>query len=568
MEMDKEKKIVSPEDSLGDDNADILAAKRRQAAENAAKADGTAFGVPPKAKVPTGVSGGTASHPAGRTVSADGAQFGTPPRRVPTQAPGVQMPGKMPKPAEKKPIPKPAAAQKPTNAENESTPSPTGQKQPVQKPERSTLATKSDGRIPATIPHEQAPAGKGDPASANSATRVTDMHAVRTDVSADATRLSAVSADELRRQLLKKRQEEEEHEGGGAIMSVIKAVMYIVGVVVISVFLAVAIILVGNDVYAFVKEDTVVDVTVPENATLEQVSELLFENGVIEYPAAFRVYAQLKKDNGQYLSGTYSLTPLMNYDELLAAFKPKKPTGTSRITIPEGYTTDQIIDLLVSKGIGTREGYVDVINNYDFGYWFIDELEQSGWKDGRYYRLDGYLFPDTYEFYNASSEEVVIGKLLKRFNQVFKESHAVRARELGYTVDELLTLASMIEKEAGTQSDFFTISSVFTNRLKNSGVYPYLESDATVVYAIEHETGVHINPTKDDMKYESPYNTYTNKGLPPGPIANPSASAIRAALYPADTDYYYFYSASQTVTYYAKTLEEHNANIYRATNGG
>jgi len=375
------------------------------------------------------------------------------------------------------------------------------------------------------------------------------------------TRLTDVS--DLRHVPLVQPAEEpkDESEGGNTIISIIKAITYIVAVVVVSVFLAVFVILVGNDIYAFVKDDTLTEVAVPEYATLDNIADILYENEIIQYPGIFKVYAHLKNDSGEYLAGTYSLTPMMNYDELLLAFKPKKPTGISRITIPEGYTTDEIIDLFVSKGIGTREGYVDVINNYDFDYWFIDELEKNPPSAGRFYRLDGYLFPDTYDFYNASSEEVVIGKLLKRFNEVFLKDYATKASELGCSVDEILTVASMIEKEAGTQTDFFDISSVFHNRLKKPAEFPCLQSDATVVYAIHHDTGERINPTGEDMNYVSPYNTYLNAGLPPGPIANPSASAIRAALYPADTKFYYFVSASARVTYFASTLPEHEANI-------
>jgi len=431
---------------------------------------------------------------------------------------------------------------------------------------RKPAGARKTADIHALIPHQKAEIARRVAEEDNTATRVTDMH---TPVPAEATRLSSVQPVLPKKKTPKKNREaEDESEGSNAIISVIKAITYIVSVVVVSVFLAVFIILVGNDVYAFVKDESVIDVTVPEYATLNDISILLSENGIIEYPTVFKVYANLKKDDGKYIAGTYPLSPMMNYDELLMAFKPKKPTGTSRITIPEGYTTDQIIDLFVSKGIGTREKYVEVINHYDFDYWFIDKLEESGWKEGRYYRLDGYLFPDTYEFYNASTEEVVIGKLLKRFNEVFIEAYAIKAEQLGYTVDEILTLASMVEKEGGTQSDFFNISSVFTNRLNNAARYPFLESDATIVYAIEHDTGEHVNPTREHLSYESPYNTHTNKGLPPGPIANPSASAIRAALYPADTKYFFFVSASATVTYYAETLDEHNANVARAAAGG
>lgn len=536
--MENETKRPSLDPTMGDDNAGILAEKRRRIAEGKTATEASA---PSNVAVPKAE---TSAKGSGRTVSQDGMQFGTPPRRTPAAGnrPASGKPASAGEPDAKPTVPK---AETPAVK----TVRPAGEKPAAPKPVANSAKKPED----------------------DTTTRVTDMHAVRTAVPADATRLSAVSAEELRRQILEKRKQEEKKRSGSAILSVVKAVMYIVGVVAVSVFLAVFIILVGNDVYAFVKDDTVVEVTVPENAALEDISALLHENGIIEYPAIFEVYSNFnktkaEKENGfTFIAGTYSVTPMMNYDELLAAFKPKKVTGVSRITIPEGYTTDQIIDLMVSKGIGTREGYIDVINNYDFGYWFIDELTQNGISEDRYYRLDGYLFPDTYEFYNDSSEKVVIGKLLKRFNQIFQESYAVKARELGYTVDELLTLASMIEKEAGTQADFFKISSVFTNRLKNPSEFPCLESDATIVYAIEHDTGEHVNPTAEHMEYDSPYNTYKNKGLPPGPIANPSASAIRAALYPADTDYYYFYSASAKETLFAKTYPEHLENIRKAS---
>ncbi len=420
---------------------------------------------------------------------------------------------------------------------------------------------------PAMIPYQQASV---TPArlrrDVGAPTRVTDITHSTSAADAAATQLSSIRTPVPKR-TSEETEEPEESEGGNTLISLLKAITYIVAVIVISVFLSVFIILVGNDIYAFVKDTAAVEITVPEYATLNDVSTILAENNIIKYPKIFKLYAEFKKDDGQFLAGTYSLTPSMNYDELLASFKPRKPSGTSRITIPEGYTTDEIIDLLVSRGIGTREGYVDVINNYDFDYWFLDELEENGIPEGRFYRLDGYLFPDTYEFYNASSEEVVIDRLLKRFNQVFVSSYAQKAKELGYTVDQMLIIASLIEKEAGSPAEFFDISSVFNNRLRRPALYPCLESDATIVYAIQHDTGVRVNLTGADLSYDSPYNTYTHQGLPPGPIANPSASAIRAALYPADTDYYYFVAASSTRSLFAKTKEEHEENIRRVMSG-
>lgn len=340
------------------------------------------------------------------------------------------------------------------------------------------------------------------------------------------------------------------------LISLIKCVVYITAVLAISAIISLIVIFAANDIYAFSKSDEQVEITIPEGADLGDLADILHDNNVIKYKWLFKMK---NKGTTDIKAGEYTVSPSMSYDKLIAEFREKVPTGVSWITIPEGYTTDEIIDLLVESGIGERENYVDVINNYDFDYWFIDELGDDWASDGRIYRLDGYLFPDTYQFYNASSEVTVINKLLTRFKQVFVKSYKERAAELGYTVDEILTLASIIEKEAANQSEFSDVSSVFHNRLNNPESFPCLESDATVVYSIQHETGVRPNLTSEDLNRDDPYNSYKAEGLVPGPIANPSNSAILAALNPKNTNYYYFVSNGKT-TYFAATLEEHNAN--------
>lgn len=354
-----------------------------------------------------------------------------------------------------------------------------------------------------------------------------------------------------------------EGEGGNTVISIVKAVVYIIFVIVSSIFISYFAIVVANDVFAFVKSDDAVEVVIPEYATLDNIADILYENDVIKYPSIFKMYAVIRHYDGEFLAGTYTVTPMMNYDMLLEGFKEKKATGTIEITIPEGYTTDEMIDLFVSKGIGTREGFVDVIENYDFDYWFIDELNENGISEDRIYRLDGYLFPDTYQFYLESSEATVINKLLKRFNQIFTKDYRDQCEYLGYTVDEMITLASIIEKEAGTSAEFFKVSSVFHNRLNNKHLYPKLESDATIVYAIQHDTGERT--VLKDTNYETPYNTYKYDGLPPGPIANPSASAMLAALTPPETEYFFFIS-NKGVTYFSKTKAEHDAYIAQFRN--
>ncbi|MBE6541534.1 MAG: endolytic transglycosylase MltG [Ruminococcaceae bacterium] len=349
-------------------------------------------------------------------------------------------------------------------------------------------------------------------------------------------------------------------EGGNTIVSVIKAIVYIIFVIVVSVFLAVAVINVGNDVFAFVKSDEIVEVTIPEYASLDDVAEALYQKEVIKYPTIFKLYAIAKEDDGEFVAGTYSISPMTNYENLLESFKEQPVTGIVRITIPEGSTTDEIINIFLAKGIGTREGFVDVIENYEFDYWFVKELEENGTHEDRIYRLDGYLFPDTYDFYLNSSEYTVINKLLKRFTQIFTKEYRDKCVEYGYTVDEIITLASIIEKEAGMPWEFITVSSVFHNRLNSPWNFPYLESDATIVYVLSHEKGERTPITAADLDYDTPYNTYMYKGLPPGPIANPSASAMLASLTPQDTDYYFFV-ANKGKTYFSETKEEHDAYI-------
>lgn len=350
--------------------------------------------------------------------------------------------------------------------------------------------------------------------------------------------------------------------GSNALVSIIKAVVYIVAVLVISISASVFIILVGNDVYAFVKSDEVIDITIPENADIDDIASILSNNNIIKYPSIFKMYASHNKDDGKFIAGNYSVACNLDYEDLLASFKKQIDTGTSWVTIPEGYTTDEIIELMVDMGIGTKEGYVDAINNYPFDYWFVKELDSLDWKStGRFYRLDGYLFPDTYEFYNESSERAVIEKLLARFNVIFGKKYREAAESMGMTTDQIVTIASMIEKEAGQASDFHLVSSVFHNRLQ-SQYFPKLQSDATVLYAIHHDTG--SRPTtvtpEDNSSYDSPYNTYLYDGLPPGPIANPSASAINAALTPESTNYYYFVSYGVT-TYFSETKNQHDQYI-------
>ncbi len=349
--------------------------------------------------------------------------------------------------------------------------------------------------------------------------------------------------------------------GNSSFSAIVKTVSYIGIVLAVSVVLAVFIILAANDVFAFTKSDAQITVVIDEYPNIDTIAEALADANVIKYPSLFKLYAKLKeKENYNFANGTYTVSPSMNYDALLIAFVPEKAARQQiSITIPEGYSVDEIIDLFVSKGIGTRDEFIDVVNNYEFDYWFLENLECS---EDRIYRLEGYLYPDTYYFWSDSSEVAAISKLLSNFKNKFKKSWLKRCDELGMTMDEVLTLASMIQEEARYPEDYPYVSSVFHNRLKSEEFGGFLQSDATVQYFYRNVYGSIKDPFTDaDRKFKCAYNTYIHDGLPPSPLSTPTIDAINSAMYPAESNYHYFVTDSLGYCMFAVTYDEHKMNI-------
>ena len=389
----------------------------------------------------------------------------------------------------------------------------------------------------------------------------------------------------------KKQLKKRAKKGGSAAISLAKAVLYILLVFGISAILSSIIIFSCNDIFAFVKDDVSVTFEIPEDAGVYDVAKILKDNGVIKYPLVFTLYCHKEFADSKYYTGAFkagehtlvfrneaeekddddntvsfiqleksedkALLPL-NYDRIISslAVTEYKKREEVRITVPEGFTVDEIIDLLVKNGVGTREKFVDVINNYDYEYKFVDNIEAD---PDRKYRLEGYLFPDTYDFFTDESEISVINKFLVNFNNKFEEIYYDRAQELGYTTDDLIIIASILEKEAKYAKDLSVMSSVFHNRLKGS--YKRLESDATVLY-------VKNDYESEEEMAKSKYNSYNTVGLIPGPISNPGLEAISAAFYPDKTRYTYFFSYKDGTTKYSTSLEEHQAAVAKARSEG
>ncbi|MPM88934.1 hypothetical protein SDC9_136038 [bioreactor metagenome] len=245
----------------------------------------------------------------------------------------------------------------------------------------------------------------------------------------------------------------------------------------------------------------------------------------------------------------------MDYLEIVSSLqKTATFQETVRVTIPEGKELREIIDILAQANVCSADELWDAVKTHTYDYDFLKDLPD------RENRLEGYLFPDTYEFFTGSDADTVIKKFLNNFDSKWTDEFTQRAKELDMSIDQVVTLASIIEREAVGDSDRDVVSSVFHNRL-NSKSMTLLQSCATVQYVLKERKAV---LTYDDIKIDSPYNTYIYPGLPIGPIASPGLASIKAALYPASTDYYYFVVSASGEHIFSKTLAEHEAAIKKA----
>lgn len=307
-----------------------------------------------------------------------------------------------------------------------------------------------------------------------------------------------------------------------------------------------------------------VEFAVASGSSLSAVSRDLEEAGLIRNRSVFKYMADFMGMGQKIQSGDYELSRAMRATDILSELVSGdgKPL-TAKITIIPGWTVTDVANYLVeSKILKSADEFLSLCRtgeNYS-GYYFIEEMLKKEDSGQRLYALEGYLSPNTYEIYTSSSADTIIKRLLSQTEAAYSLSYDERAQELGMTMDEVFTLASMIEKEAKT-ADFAKVSAVFHNRMKANMT---LGSDVTVKYASGSEKMV-LSGT--DLGIESPYNTYTRKGLPVGPICNPSMDAVVAALYPDEQymaqKYLYFCSKDPDSgeLYFSKTQEEHDAAV-------
>ena len=385
---------------------------------------------------------------------------------------------------------------------------------------------------------------------------------------------AAPAANPVRKR--KKRRKKKKYTNHTRTMGhVFLGVVLSVAAICVGVFLAWKVIVGLMDYTGMAKKSHEADIVIDSTMNVDDIAETLHENGIIEMPWLFKTYINMKDEAEGFLDGEYTVNSTMSYSNIITLLKTvRQYTNTVTVMIPEGYNAQQIGQLLeenlVCRADDFEKYYRSKLEKYDFE-------EQISVNENRFYALEGYLFPDTYEFYviddlpdkpsmdTSQYAKQAAEKMYSNFqNKITKKMYA-RAKELGMTFDEVVTLASIIQKEGTNEENMANISSVFHNRLENMYEYPHLQSDTTDNY-IEDVIRPNI-PSSSLALYENvitAYDTYTCEGLPAGPICSPGLEAINAALYPAETDYYYFLSSSDGVFYYASTVEKHEQNIIDA----
>ncbi|HNX14354.1 MAG TPA: endolytic transglycosylase MltG [Oscillospiraceae bacterium] len=317
-----------------------------------------------------------------------------------------------------------------------------------------------------------------------------------------------------------------------------------------------------SDVLGIMKNSTQREVQVKAGWSTLDMAFAMKKAGVINHPWVFAVYTMLNDTDGTFKSGTYLLDGGMTYDKIISTIQRKQSSQTVRLTFTEGMNAAEIGAMLEENKVCLKSEFLKAVNTGAYNYDFIPA---GGAQSGRFYRLEGYLFPDTYDFFINESVDSVIKKFLNNFNSKFTVKLRERAAEMGMTLDQAVTLASIIEKEAPDVFEMANVSAVFHNRLLKPQAYPKLQSNVTSYYV---KNVIDKALTFTDPSYTQVYDTYVCSGLPVGPICNPGGAALTAALYPSATDYYYFVTDADGNFYYAMTLSQHNANISKASRVG
>ena len=287
-------------------------------------------------------------------------------------------------------------------------------------------------------------------------------------------------------------------------------------------------------------------VIVPAGYGFEAVSERLHQAGIIQNQVKFKLLARLRGYDKKIKAGEYLFPAALPPAKILEIMVNGK-ARLHKLTVPEGYNLCQIATIISKAGFKEANDFLNLATDFSFVH------EQGIDAD----TFEGYLFPDTYYFPKNVTSKDIISIMIRRFRSLFVPAWQEHSRDLGFSVHQVVTLASLIEKETGASFERTIISSVFHNRLKRK---MRLESDPTVIYGIKNFDG---NIKRKHLAAETPYNTYVQKGLPYGPIANPGIKSIEAALYPAGTDFLYFVSKKDGTHEFSTNIRDHNRAVIK-----
>lgn len=306
----------------------------------------------------------------------------------------------------------------------------------------------------------------------------------------------------------------------------------------------------AQDVLALGMKNRAVTVSIQKNDTVDSITDKLYDSGLIQHKWLFKLYCKVTDAEKKFDPGVYTLNEQYDYHALVNGMIEYAPTReTVTVMITEGYDCEQIFALLEENNVCSAAELRQAAQYAAFDFWFLDEVSTDTGN-----RLEGFLYPDTYEFYVQDDATNVLQKILNNFDRKISE-YREEITTSGYSVRDIINLAAMIEEEAANNEERAMISSVLYNRLSSDDYLQYLQMDSTVFYACQ------LLGESFDITIDSPYNTYAYPGLPYGPISNPGLYSIKAALRPAETDYTYFAAGKDGVSHFFTEFDKFEAFV-------
>ncbi len=331
----------------------------------------------------------------------------------------------------------------------------------------------------------------------------------------------------------------------------------------LSFFLAIFALESAGDLFGLNQANNQIEVVVEEGDSFSDISDKLSESGIITTETTFSIYASFKEVKESFKPGTYILNSNMAYDQIFTALSTEYAVkSTVKLTFYEGMTVREIAKSLDENEVCDGQEFLDILETGEFDYEFMDRIPEDEY---RFRRLEGYIFPDTYEFFIGMDPYSVATKFLDNFDYRVTEDHYAQMKEMGLTLDDTINLAAIVQEEASAVEEMGKVSSILHNRLDAPETYPKLQCDVTIFYV---EDDIKPYMTQQNQPLYDAYNTYVASGLPAGPITNPGLAAIEAVLYPEDTNYYFFLTDVEGKYYYASTFEEHLVNDRTASRIG